>query len=61
MIAVQASSEERAAVDAIIARAKTGKRDSAVYKITPGMAAILFINHNPHKSGLASRGGKIQR
>jgi hypothetical protein len=36
----------RAEVNKLIERAKTGKRDSAVVKLTPGMAAILFVEYN---------------
>ena len=41
-----ATETDRAEVNKLIERAKTGKRDSTVVKLTPGMAAILFVEHN---------------
>ena len=41
-----ATETDRAEVNKLIERAKTGKRDSAVVKLTPGMAAILFVEYN---------------
>jgi hypothetical protein len=41
-----ATTEDRAEVNKLVERAKTGKRDSTVVKLTPGMAAILFVEHN---------------
>ena len=41
-----ATESDRAEVNKLIERAKAGKRDSTVVKFTPGMAAILFVEHN---------------
>lgn len=45
-IADGATAEDRALVDSLQDRAKLNKRDSAVVKLTPGAAALLFIEHN---------------
>src|SRR5262245_53193961 len=41
-----ATEADRAEVNKLIERAKSGKRDSAVVKWTPGMAAVVFFEHN---------------
>ena len=41
-----ATEADRVEVNKLIERAKAGKRDSTVVKLTPGMAAILFVEHN---------------
>jgi hypothetical protein len=46
--AATANAEDRKKVMEIIVRAKTGVYGPAVYDVTPGMAAILFTDHNPH-------------
>ena len=41
-----ATEADRAEVNKLIERAKSGKRDSTVVEFTPGMAAILFFEDN---------------
>lgn len=41
-----ATEADRVEVNKLIERAKAGRRDSTVVKLTPGMAAILFVEHN---------------
>jgi hypothetical protein len=41
-----ATEGDRAEVKKLIERAKSGKRDSTVVKWTPGMAAVVFFEHN---------------
>jgi hypothetical protein len=41
-----ATETDRVEVNKLIERAETGKRDSTVVKLTPGMAAILFVERN---------------
>ena len=41
-----ATETDRVEVNKLVERAKTGKRDSFVVKLTPGMGAILFVEHN---------------
>jgi len=41
-----ATQTDRVEVNKLIERAETGKRDSTVVKLTPGMAAILFVERN---------------
>ncbi|HZZ26117.1 MAG TPA: hypothetical protein VFE60_27780 [Roseiarcus sp.] len=45
-IAATATPEERAAVDEIIARATNAEPSSDVYKLTPPMSALIFLDHN---------------
>lgn len=46
--AEKATAEEKAQVADIVAQAKKGKFATAVYLIRPAVAAILFLEHNPH-------------
>jgi hypothetical protein len=41
-----ATETDRVEVNKLIERAETGKRDSTVVKLTPGMAGILFVERN---------------
>jgi hypothetical protein len=45
-IAATATPEDRRAVDEIIARATAAEPSSDVYKLTPPMSALIFLNHN---------------
>ena len=47
-IAAGASESDRREVDQIIKQAKTGDYQSEKATMTPGMAALLFLNHNPY-------------
>src|SRR5262245_15761663 len=41
-----ATETDRVEVNKLIERAKSGKRDSTVVNLTPGMGAILFVEQN---------------
>lgn len=47
-LAAEATESDRQAVAAIIAKAQTGVREAETVKVTPGMAAIIFLDHNHH-------------
>jgi hypothetical protein len=47
-VAATASDTDKREVEAIITQAKTGDYQSEKSALTPGMAALLFIEHNPY-------------
>jgi hypothetical protein len=57
-VAKLATPDERQAVTNLVERAKTGKRGVEMVTITPGMAAILFLEHNDHNRDWRADGAK---
>jgi hypothetical protein len=47
-VAVAATDTDRRIVQEILQRAATGEYGSKTYDLTPGIGALLFIEHNPH-------------
>jgi len=47
-VVTTATETDRRTVQEILTRASTGDYGSKTYDITPGVAALLFIEHNPH-------------
>jgi len=47
-IAVKATAEERKMVSEIIARAQQGDYGTELLSYSPAMAALIFLEHNPH-------------
>lgn len=47
-VAAEASESDRREVDQIITQAKVGDYQAEKATMTPGMAALLFLNHNPY-------------
>jgi len=47
-VAAAATDTDRRTVQEILQRAGSGEYGSKTYDITPGSAALLFIEHNPH-------------
>jgi hypothetical protein len=57
-IAASAKPEERAEVEAIINRARTGKKGCEFHTLTPAMSAIIFLEYNPHNRDWRFAGAK---
>lgn len=57
-IAAGATADDKKKVAEIIARAKKAKRDAGVFTITAAVAAILFLQHNPHNRDWRPEGPK---
>jgi len=47
-VAANATATDRRIVADILTRAATGEYGSSTFDITPGVAALLFLEHNPH-------------
>jgi len=47
-VAANATATDRRIVTDILTRAATGEYGSSTFDITPGVAALLFLEHNPH-------------
>ena len=47
-VAAQATSADMELVEQIIARARAGKRDVAIYTLTPAAMALIWLRYNPH-------------
>lgn len=57
-VAATATEEEKQRVADILARARTGGKESAVYTLTPAMSALLFLGHNAHNRDWRAEGAK---
>jgi hypothetical protein len=47
-VAAQATAADMELVDQIIARARAGKRDVAIYTVSPAAMALIWLRYNPH-------------